>query len=153
MIATTGSNIMPRDTQNTATLVRGPKPGKKYFSLSEANRSLPYVSRVIEDLTACYGRVVDFRRRIESPSTRENREHLEAEYETEMDRLSELVDELQQVGVELKDFEKGLLDFPALHDGREIYLCWHRGEDKVCSWHEVDAGYAGRQDVAVLTTN
>jgi hypothetical protein len=146
---------MPRQTTNASatTLVRGAKPGKKYFSIDEANRSLSYVSRVVEDLTGCYGRVVDFRRRIESPTGRENREHLEAEYETEMDRLSELVDELQHVGVELKDFEKGLLDFPALHDGREIYLCWHRGEKKVCTWHEVDAGYAGRQDVAALSEN
>jgi hypothetical protein len=67
-----------------------------------------------------------------------------------MDHLSELVDELRVVGVELKDFEKGLVDFPAVHEGREVFLCWHWGEDKVQTWHEIDAGYAGRQDVALL---
>ena len=57
-----------------------------------------------------------------------------------MDHLSDLFDELHQVGVELKDFEKGLLDFPAVHEGREICLCWHRGEQCVGAWHELDAG-------------
>ena len=142
---------MAGETENaSATMPKGPKPGKKYFTLPEANRSLPYVSRVIEDLTACYGRVVDFRRRMENPGAEDNREQLEADYETEMDRLSGLVDELQQVGVELKDFEKGLLDFPALHEGREIYLCWHRGEPTVHTWHEIDVGFAGRKDVTAL---
>ena len=133
-----------------ATMPRGPKPGKKYFTLSEANRSLPYVSRVIEDVTSCYGRVQEFRHRMESPGPDDNRERLEADYELEMDRLSRLVDELQHVGVELKDFEKGLLDFPAVHEGREIYLCWHRGESSVHSWHEIDVGFAGRQDAGAL---
>lgn len=142
---------MASETNNaSATMARGPKPGKKYFTLGEANRSLPYVSRIIEDLTACYGRVVDFRRRMESPSANDNREQLEGDYESAMDQLSSLVDELQQVGVELKDFEKGLLDFPAVHEGREIYLCWHRGESTVHSWHEIDAGFSGRQDATAL---
>jgi hypothetical protein len=136
-------------------MARNPKPGKKYFTLSEANKSLPYVSRVIEDLTGCYARVVDYRRRMESSGSGggENREQLENDYETAMDQLSSLVDELQQVGVELKDFEKGLLDFPAIHEGREIYLCWHRGEKSVHTWHEIDAGFAGRQDTNELTTH
>ena len=64
--------------------------------------------------------------------------------------LNLLIDELQQIGVELKDFEKGLVDFPAVHLNREISLCWHSGETNVHTWHEVDAGYAGRQDVTML---
>lgn len=142
---------MARDTSNASTAIpQGPKPGKKYFTLGEANRSLPYVARVIEDLTVCYGRVVEIRQSLANLGPGDNREKLENELESGMDQLSELVDELQQVGVELKDFEKGLLDFPSLHEGREIYLCWHRGEKAVHTWHEIDAGFAGRQDVTVL---
>jgi hypothetical protein len=74
----------------------------------------------------------------------------EREYEQAMDRLSQLVDELHRVGVELKDFEKGLVDFPAWHEGREILLCWKQGEAEVAYWHETDAGYAGRQSVKTL---
>ena len=53
------------------------------------------------------------------------------------DQINTLIEELQAVGVELKDFDKMLLDFPAIHEGREIYLCWHRGETAVQAWHEV----------------
>lgn len=137
------------ESNASAVAPRGPKPGKKYFSVPEANRALPYVSRIVEDLTDCYGRVINYKRQMEGAAARENRQ-LEAEYETAMDRLSGYMDELHHVGVELKDFEKGLLDFPALHEGREIYLCWHRGESNVRTWHELDAGYGGRQDVSLL---
>ncbi len=138
-------------TQNAAlTLSRAPKSGKKYFTVVEANKALAYVRPVTHDLMVCYAHVVDIRRWIEKPRELDNREHLEAEYETTMDRLSELVDELHQVGVELKDFERGLIDFPAVHQSREIYLCWQFKEESVCAWHETDAGFAGRQDIALL---
>ena len=55
------------------------------------------------------------------------------------------VEELQRLGIELKDPEKGLIDFPCLFEGREIYLCWKHGEDSIEHWHEIYAGFAGRQ--------
>ena len=138
-------------TQNTAlTLSRAPKAGKKYFTVDEANKSLAYVRPVTRDLMDCYAHVVDIRHRIEKPLEDDNREHLEAEYESTMDHLSELVDELHQVGVELKDFERGLIDFPSVYEKREIYLCWQFKETSVGAWHETDAGFAGRQDVILL---
>ncbi len=130
----------------------GPKPGKKYFTVDEANRALPYVARVVDDIATCYRDAVDVRQRIEQPGIEDEVDRLKAEYESAMDRLNDLVDELQHANVELKDFERGLVDFPARHDGREIYLCWHRGEESVQAWHEIDAGYAGRQDVTTLGT-
>jgi hypothetical protein len=45
----------------------------------------------------------------------------------------------------LRDLDRGLVDFPALRDGREVYLCWVEGEPDIAFWHELDAGYAGRQ--------
>lgn len=140
---------MPAD-HASATIHPKPRPGRKYFSLDEANRSLTYVSRVIEDVVKVYGRVVDLRKRIEKPRGEDTVEHLEPQYEAAMDELSDLVDELHQAGVELKDFEKGLVDFPALHHEREVCLCWQRGEKRVNYWHELDAGYAGRQSVATF---
>ncbi|HCD30824.1 MAG TPA: hypothetical protein DER01_00335, partial [Phycisphaerales bacterium] len=47
-------------------------------------------------------------------------------------------------------FERGLIDFPSVHDDREIYLCWQFKDDHVEAWHETDAGFAGRQNVAML---
>ena len=132
------------------TVEHGPKPGKKYFTIDEANQALPYVSRVINDITDCYRQAVSIGQQIEHPSVDDRVVTLKDQYEAVMDRLNDLVDELHQVNVELKDFDRGLVDFPAVHEGREIYLCWHRGEQSVHAWHEIDAGYAGRRDVAML---
>jgi hypothetical protein len=140
--------MAPKNASVTASRV--PRRGKKYFTLVEANRSLPYVARIVEDLTASYREAIAIRDRLEHPHPDDAPEKFRSEYDRWMDRLNDLVDELRQVGVELKDLEKGLLDFPAVHHEREIYFCWHKGESTVRAWHEVDAGYAGRQDIALL---
>jgi len=52
---------------------------------------------------------------------------------------------IQGAGVVVRDIERGLIDFPAMRDGEEVYLCWELGEDEIAWWHELDAGYGGRQ--------
>ena len=86
------------------SIATGPTPrkGKKYFSVDEANRSLPYVSRVVSDISETYRLAVETRQRIEHPHREDSIESLKDEYETFMDRLNDLIDELHQVGVELK---------------------------------------------------
>jgi hypothetical protein len=59
--------------------------------------------------------------------------------------LQSAAGELDAVDVIVRDLDRGLVDFPALRDGREIYLCWEEGEDEVGYWHETDAGFSGRQ--------
>jgi hypothetical protein len=59
--------------------------------------------------------------------------------------LQRALGELQAVEVVLRDLERGLVDFPALRDGREVYLCWESGEDEIGYWHDLEAGYGGRQ--------
>jgi hypothetical protein len=130
---------------------RPPRKGKKYFTVAEANRALVYVSKVVDEITGCYHEVMELRKQIEQVDHLDSQNPIRVEYEGLMDSLNELIDELHQVGVELKDLELGLLDFPSVYEGREIYLCWRRGESEVSAWHEVDAGYAGRQDVSVMT--
>jgi hypothetical protein len=140
-------------TRNVEAVVpASPTSGKKYFTLQQANQSLPYIRRVVTDLTACYAHVLEIRHDIEHPQPDQTPEHLEAAYEKAMERLGLFVDELNLVGVELKDFEKGLLDFPSLLEDREILLCWQLGEDQILAWHEVEAGYKGRQDVELLAS-
>ena len=55
------------------------------------------------------------------------------------------IEELQEVGCELKDPDTGLIDFLSLRNGREVYLCWRLGEDRIRFWHDLDTGIAGRQ--------
>jgi len=45
----------------------------------------------------------------------------------------------------LRDIDRGLVDFPAIVEGREVYLCWELGEDEVCFWHDISSGYRGRE--------
>ena len=59
--------------------------------------------------------------------------------------LQRALGELQELEIVLRDLERGLVDFPAMRDGREVYLCWQEGEDEVAFWHDVESGYAGRQ--------
>jgi uncharacterized protein DUF2203 len=59
--------------------------------------------------------------------------------------LSRALSELEAVDVVLRDVDKGLIDFPAIRDGEEVYLCWLLDEDEIGFWHHPDAGFAGRQ--------
>jgi hypothetical protein len=59
--------------------------------------------------------------------------------------LQRALGELQAMDLVLRDLERGLIDFPALREGREVYLCWEAGEGEIEFWHDLDAGYGGRQ--------
>jgi hypothetical protein len=56
-----------------------------------------------------------------------------------------LIDTVEQAGIVLRDIDRGLVDFPALRDGREVYLCWELGENDVAYWHDLEGGYGGRE--------
>lgn len=60
-------------------------------------------------------------------------------------RIADQARELAESGAIVKDLDMGLLDFPHLREGREVYLCWRLGEERIAWWHEVDAGLSGRQ--------
>jgi hypothetical protein len=60
-------------------------------------------------------------------------------------QLQRTLGELQAMEVVLRDLERGLVDFPAMRDGREVYLCWEAGESEIGFWHDVEAGYGGRR--------
>lgn len=52
---------------------------------------------------------------------------------------------IQEVGIVVRDVDRGLVDFPAIHEGREVFLCWELGEDSVAHWHDLESGYRGRR--------
>jgi hypothetical protein len=59
-------------------------------------------------------------------------------------RVRELLAAVQEIGVVVRDIDSGLVDFPAVIDGREVYLCWRLGEESVDHWHDLDSGFGGR---------
>jgi hypothetical protein len=65
----------------------------------------------------------------------------------DFDRLDELIHKIQKMDIHIKDLTSGLIDFPAWHEDREIYLCWQVGEDDIAYWHEIESGYSGRQRI------
>jgi hypothetical protein len=65
----------------------------------------------------------------------------------DFDQLDKLLHFILDTGAQVKDINTGLLDFPALREGHEVYLCWKYGEDQIAFWHEIDAGFAGRQPI------
>lgn len=113
-------------------------PGRKTFSVEEANRALPYISRVAVDIAEVYSQVIELRGELENLDDGDLRNLTEREYETTMDRLGGLVDELHNAGVELRDFELGRVDFPAAHADRLIMLAWQTGETAVTHWHDAE---------------
>jgi hypothetical protein len=70
---------------------------------------------------------------------------LEQEFSREAEAVAGCVEQLEGLGVLVKDLDRGLIDFPALHDGEEVLLCWQVGEERVAFWHGVDEGFAGRK--------
>ncbi len=68
-----------------------------------------------------------------------------------VDQMEGAVDRLDDWGIVLRDIRSGLLDFPALVDGRRVWLCWRFGEDEVAWWHETTTGFEGRQPASELT--
>ena len=128
--------------------------GKQLFTVEQANRTLPLVRRIVEDIVVQYRRWQDRVREFELVSMRSTADRQDAraqELEREVQALAAEIDgfeaELAQLGVEFKAYDVGLVDFPAEVGGRPAYLCWRLGEPSVQYWHEVDAGYAGRRPI------
>uniref|UniRef100_A0A7C2NZ42 DUF2203 family protein n=1 Tax=Schlesneria paludicola TaxID=360056 RepID=A0A7C2NZ42_9PLAN len=138
----------------------------KQFTVDAANRTLPLVKAIVADIVTLYRDVSERKDRLESLQRRrsnipqrqddpylEEVEQIRQDLDKEVERLQGYVDELQGLGVELKDPVAGLVDFPATIEGRQAYLCWKLGEPQVEFWHTQDSGYSGRQPLAGLPTD
>jgi hypothetical protein len=136
-----------------------PAKKKKYFTAAQANASLPLVRAIVSDIVH---RAAELRERHErlrgvGPSDqtsldkahREEVSQIQADLERDQEAISEYFAELSRLGIELKDPFTGLVDFPCWMNDHEVYLCWRHGEPEVAHWHELDAGFAGRQKLQV----
>jgi hypothetical protein len=123
---------------------------KKYFTLDEANRALPLVQRIARDIVQTHEQATHLHSQLEHRNRPQQRGDIETSLERAVDRLNDLIDELKEIGCELKDYRMGLIDFVANFQGREIYLCWRLGEETIGHWHELNDGVAGRKPVSLL---
>lgn len=127
----------------------------KRFTVESANRALPLVRRIVDDIVKGYATWQEHVRALEviagdlqSASRADERIALEKEAARLAAEVQGFLDELTQLGVEFKGFDVGLVDFPCEMGGRTVYLCWRLGESAVSYWHETDAGFAGRQPLS-----
>jgi hypothetical protein len=128
---------------------------ERHFTPEEANALLEQIRPVAEELVA-------HRRAMAVTATRQARlvqriagnggdfdpqepRTLEEEFQREDQAAVHCVQELQRLGVLVKDLDRGLVDFPALRGGEEVLLCWQVGEDEVGFWHGLEEGFAGRK--------
>lgn len=120
----------------------------RLFTVEEANALLPKLNELLADIA------------VHRDAMREKAPHMEpilraaatngggkigSEYGVEAYNLYLAIERIRSLGVLLKDLDTGLLDFPHERDGRVVFLCWHPPEERVAYWHDIEAGYAGRQ--------
>ena len=128
---------------------------RKYFTLAEANRTLPLVQRIVADIGALHPRWRELVSRYElvaaqaRPDWGESAEQVElrTRIEAVAREINDYLLELEQIGCVFKGFELGLVDFYGRLEGRDICWCWQQGEARIEHWHEVEAGYAGRRAI------
>ena len=130
----------------------------RYFTLDEARASLPVVGRSIREAVHCRTRYKEAERAIQNLTQRilmlggvsvdtAAAEAWKNQYDSSGTALKTAVDRIEEMGVVVKDLDVGLVDFPTLFEGEEVYLCWRMDEADIDHWHGVNEGFAGRKPI------
>ena len=122
----------------------------KFFSVEEANAyipqlliDIPRIQILMKSLTDEYLDVDKARKKVQM-----NGGSMQgADYLNCIVKINYLTDELESKGCVLKGIEHGLVDFPSLRDGKEVYLCWKNPEQQIEYWHDIQSGFTGRQRI------
>lgn len=127
----------------------------RYFTRAEAEALLPRVESLLREIqelrvqvTEQEERLVEYRAKLMGNGHQlgDGLQHLQASVTTANAEIARRVRNITALGVLVKDLDMGLIDFPMLRDGHEVYLCWRLGEgSRIAWWHEIDSGFAGRQ--------
>ncbi|MGP8225550.1 MAG: DUF2203 domain-containing protein [Terracidiphilus sp.] len=136
----------------------------KTFTLHEAQTLLPVVEALLRRAQAAGGRAGELDMEMQELSQRifmsggmqvnvAQAAKRRAEREKALQEARDTLAELDEIGVQVKDLEKGLLDFPSVMDGRDVLLCWKLGEKEIGFWHTPEDGFAGRKPLGVRSDN
>lgn len=127
----------------------------KYFTRDEAEALLPRVESLLSEIQSLREQVVEQEERLAEYRVKlmsnghqcgDEMQRMQAGVTTANTEIARRVRNIAALGVLVKDLDTGLIDFPTLRDGHEVYLCWRLGEgSRIAWWHEVDSGFAGRQ--------
>ena len=120
----------------------------RIFTLAEAQGLIPKLRSLLQEMTEPWNRIQEL-----NPEIQKARENAPfdgysksgVEYVESVSQLMLLIHQIKEMGVLLKDANKGLCDFPYRRQGRIVYLCWQLGEDRIEYWHDIESGFAGRE--------
>jgi hypothetical protein len=122
----------------------------QYFTLEQANEALKIIRPLIDEVQVIRQKILDNQPEawpaIEKSAGNGGNKALSALVQ-DFEQLDALIHQILDTGAQIKDINSGLLDFSSIRGGREVYLCWKYGENEIAFWHEVDAGFAGRQSI------
>src|SRR6266852_3543061 len=130
----------------------------KRFTLTEAESLLPEIDRLLREAVALKAQYMEAEQGIQMFTQRVAMQggvmvdrdavlQSRAERDRYGERLKAAIEKLQEYGCVIKDLDIGLVDFPTLFRGREVYLCWRMGESRIQYWHGTDEGFAGRKPI------
>ena len=130
----------------------------KIFTVNEANRMVPLVARIADDIVTTYGEVNRSLQAYEEAKalapTADSRDaelrRRDADVSEVLERFQGLIQEIEALGGTVKDYEQGFIDFYGDVGGEIVYLCWSRGESRVSHWHRLDEGYGKRRDLPAV---
>ena len=125
----------------------------RYFSISDANKILPTVIKKFNNSKMLKNEMIKMEKQMSlvlTPKTSlEDYITLKQKLNVKVTEFYQSIEDLENIGVVLKGFEQGLLDFPAKRFDEEIWLCWKEGETQIKFWHEKDSGFMGRKPISV----
>jgi hypothetical protein len=123
---------------------------KRFFTVEEANALVPKLSFILERIRALKAEItsqIPELKPILSKAKINGGSKNGMNYISKLTRFYEYVNSITQMGCILKNIDLGLVDFPSICEGREIYLCWRLGEDRVGFWHDLESGFSGRKPI------
>ena len=122
----------------------------QYFTLQQANKALKVIRPLMDEVQAIREKILANQPEawpaIEKSAGNGGNKALSRMVD-DFEKLDGLIHQILDTGVQIKDINIGLLDFSAMRNGHEVFLCWKYGEGDIAFWHEIDAGYAGRQPI------
>jgi hypothetical protein len=126
----------------------------RFFTVEEANRTLPLVRRIVKDIVNTYPEMHSLQEQMHQlasagigPELQPRIEKLRDQIDATSDRINSFIQELEQIGCYFKGFDEGLVDFYSLYKGKPVFLCWKFDEKRITHWHEIDTGFSGRQPI------
>jgi hypothetical protein len=120
----------------------------RHFTVQEANALLPRLRAILEPVLAARQRIIDVQPEVWpvlEKAVGNGGSQKAGQLVEEFKKIERGIQAIKSLGIVVKDINTGLIDFPALRGDREVFLCWRYGETAVAFWHELDAGFAGRQ--------